>query len=938
MKIALVAALLATATLGQSGNGWQETLDDVVRGVVVLRVNSPRAFDGQSPGYSTATGFVVDAEQGLILTNRHVVTTGPVVAEAVLLDNEEVPVQAVYRDPVHDFGFFRFDPADVEFMKIRELELAPERARVGREIRVVGNDAGEKLAILPGTIARLDRRAPDYGPEAWNDFNTFYIQAASGTSGGSSGSPVVDIDGKVVAINAAGKRTAASSFFLPLDRVKRALELLRRGEPVSRGTLQTVFSYQTYDEVRRLGVRRPTESAARKAFSEGTGMIVVGEVVPEGPADGILEPGDVVVRINEKRVGGFIDLEAVFDDSVGEKVHLEIERGGEPLRLEVQVEDLHALIPSRYVEMGGAVVNPLSYHMARNYSVPARGVYLANPGFMFSRARMPPGSLLTGVNGVPTPTLDVFEAEMAKYPEGERVPVRFHLLSNPRVPGVGVVRVSRRWFSMQHCARNDSTGRWPCEVSPEAPPADRPEAATTKLQAEGSRAVEALAPSLVLVTYDIPFLIDGVHHDRFVGTGLVVDAEKGLVVVDRETVPVALGQLSLTFGASVEVPGEVVYLHPEHNFAVVSYAPELLGDSPVRSARFRSEEIAPGDKTWLVGMSSDQRIVSRETRVARREPVSLPPPFPPRFRDSNVELIMLEDTTPTVGGVLADRKGRVQALWASFSLGEGVGVDEFFAGIPARTIQEIVEVLRRGEPVRWRSLGVELRPLTLAEARSRGLSDAEARLLEKHDPKGRRVLSVLRVSAGSPSEKMLRAGDLLLSVEGEPVTRFHEVELASMRDEVSLRVLREGHELELLVPTQALSGRGTERGVLWAGTLLQKPPPALARDHSLPRSGVYISRYWFGSPANRYGLNATSRIVEVNGEPTPDLDRFLEAVADTPDRGSVRLKLLDLEGRTRVKTLKLDLEYWPTWELVRGPEGWERRRVSALPEGANRSP
>ena len=153
-----------------------------------------------------------------------------------------------------------------------------------------------------------------------------------------------------------------------------------------------------------------------------------------------------------------------------------------------------------------------------------------------------------------------------------------------------------------------------------------------------------------------------------------------------------------------------------------------------------------------------------------------------------------------------------------------------------------------------------------------------------------------------------------------------------------MRVLREGHELELLVPTQALSGRGTERGVLWAGTLLQKPPPALARDHSLPRSGVYISRYWFGSPANRYGLNATSRIVEVNGEPTPDLDRFLEAVADTPDRGSVRLKLLDLEGRTRVKTLKLDLEYWPTWELVRGPEGWERRRVSAFPEGANRSP
>ena len=86
MKVALVAALVgvlvAAGPPAWSGDPWQDTLDEVVRGVVVLRVNSPRAFDGLSPGYATATGFVVDAEQGLILTNRHVVTTGPVVAEA----------------------------------------------------------------------------------------------------------------------------------------------------------------------------------------------------------------------------------------------------------------------------------------------------------------------------------------------------------------------------------------------------------------------------------------------------------------------------------------------------------------------------------------------------------------------------------------------------------------------------------------------------------------------------------------------------------------------------------------------------------------------------------------------------------------------------------------------------------------------------------------
>ncbi|HEX2485141.1 MAG TPA: trypsin-like peptidase domain-containing protein, partial [Myxococcota bacterium] len=885
--LALAAALGAAERV--AADPWETTIRRAVPAVVALRVSGTRSFDTESASVTAATGFVVDVEQGLILTNRHVVRPGPVTAEAVFLNHETVPVQALYRDPVHDFGFFRFDPAAVRFMELGEIALAPERARVGTEIRIVGNDAGEKLSILAGTLARLDRDAPAYGPAAYNDFNTFYYQAASGTSGGSSGSPVIDLSGDAIALNAGGSRSASSSFFLPLDRVVRALHYLQDGRPVPRGTLQAVFRHRSFDELRRLGLRSETEAAVRRRAPGGTGLLVVEEVLPGGPAHGRLEPGDVLVALGGAPLDGFAQFEAALDDSVGRTVELELERRGERRRATLEVGDLHAITPHEYLEFGGGVLHALSFQQARNRAFPVRGVYVAAPGYALARADVPPGALLTALGGNPIADLDALEAQLAAQPDGARLPLRWVDLDRPRTPRVSVLPVDRRWFPMQRCTRDDRTGTWPCRASPAPPPAPAPTPVAASLDGAASRAERAIAPSLVFVEFEVPYKIDGAHGRAFSGTGLVVDAERGLVVVDRDTVPVSLGELRLTFGRSASVPGRLVALHPEHNLAVVAYDPALLAGTPVQSAELRPEPVEVGEALWLVGFDPAQRLVSRSTEVARVEEQPIALPDPPRFRESNVELVFATEATQTVGGVLADDRGRVRALWSSISRDERGGPNSFFAGLPVDLAVEMLEPLREGREFRWRSLGVELGAVSLADARERGLSPEGVERLASHDPARLRSLEVERVAAGAPAAALLQPGDLLLAADGAPVTSFREVERAAQRERVSLTVLRDGAELALEIETLPLDAIGTRRALLFAGALLQSPPFAASIQRGVPPEGVYVVGRWYGSPVDRYGLRATRRILAAGGTPTLDLDAFLRAVRDVPDRGSVQL-------------------------------------------------
>ncbi|ERN04348.1 protease Do-like 7 isoform X1 [Amborella trichopoda] len=1069
---------------------WRKALHKVVPAVVVLRTTAPRAFDTEAAGASYATGFVVDKSRGIILTNRHVVKPGPVVAEAMFVNREEIPVHPIYRDPVHDFGFFRYDPGAIQFLNYEEIPLDPEAAAVGLEIRVVGNDSGEKVSILAGTLARLDRDAPHYKKDGYNDFNTFYMQAASGTKGGSSGSPVINWQGRAVALNAGSKSSSASAFFLPLERVVRALTYLQKNKDangnvweattIPRGTLQMTLLHKGFDETRRLGLKSQTEQIVRQASPIGeTGMLVVDSVVPGGPAHKHLEPGDVLVRVNGEVITQFLVLEKLLDDNVEQTIELQIERGGSPMTVKLTVQDLHSITPDYFLEISGAVIQPLSYQQARNFRFNCGLVYVAEPGYMLSRAGVPRHAIIKKFVGEDIAKVDELLAVLSKLSRGARVPLEYvSHVDRHRNKSVLVTVDRHEWYApAQIYTRNDSTGLWmprpaipsqplcnpatvsydekevmcrtiastggesgiletrtSCtemegmngngriqtsgESSPSTPlfqeESNDPKRGDTKRRrmqeqladqgmlsdsihepreeiledaqnldntepmddwggtaANASKAEQVIEATLVMFEVHVPpsCMLDGVHSQHFFGTGVIVyhSQSMGLAAVDKNTVAVSVSDVMLSFAAfPMEIPGEVVFLHPVHNYALVAYDPSALGTAG--AAVVCAAELLPeptlrrGDSVYLIGLSRNLQATSRKSTVTNPcAALNIGSADCPRYRATNMEVIELDtDFGSTFSGVLTDENGRVQALWASFSTQLKYGCNssedhQFVRGIPIYAISEVLDKIIcgvKGPPLLIngrkmpmplaRILEVELYPTLLSKARSFGLSDEWVRALAKKDTIRRQVLRVKGCLAGSKAENLLEQGDMLLAIKKEPITCFRDIEYACQEldkfedseGKLNLTIFRQGLEIELSVGTDIRDGNGTNRMVNWCGCIVQDPHSAVRALGFLPEEGhgVYVARWCHGSPVHRYGLYALQWIVEVNGNPTPDLQTFVDVTKGLEHGDFVRVRTVHLNGKPRVLTLKQDLHYWPTWEIRFDPETatWRRQTIKGL--------
>ncbi|PGH23617.1 Pro-apoptotic serine protease [Polytolypa hystricis UAMH7299] len=950
---AVVAAAAAAARSGMLSSlghqaqtdspEWQATIEQVVKSVVSIHFCQTASFDTDLSMSSQATGFVVDAQQGYILTNRHVVCAGPFWGYCIFDNHEECDVKPIYRDPVHDFGILKFDPAAIKYMPVTELKLQPESARVGVEIRVVGNDAGEKLSILSGVISRLDRNAPEYG-EGYSDFNTNYIQAAAAASGGSSGSPVVNIDGHAIALQAGGRADgAATDYFLPLDRPLRALECIQKGEPVARGTIQTQWILKPFDECRRLGLSPEWEAAVRKAAPKETGMLVAEIVLPEGPAHNKLQEGDVLIKVNGELLTQFVKLDAILDSSVGNNVQLLVQRGGEDLEVACSVGDLHKITPDRYVSVAGAIFHDLSYQQARLYAISCKGVYVCEASGSFKLENTYSGWIVDTVDKRPTKNLDEFIEVLKTIPDRQRVAISYRHVRDLHTRGTSIVHIDRHWHPhMRLATRNDKTGLWDfsdlADPLPAEPPVSR-KADFIHLDGVNHPAAADIVRSFVRVSCSMPVKLDGYPQARKTGFGVVVDAEKGLVVISRAIVPFDLCDITITVADSIVVDAKVIFLHPIQNYTIIQYDPSLV-QAPVTSARLSEDYIKQGADTIFVGFNQNCRIVVAKTTVTDITTVAIPPnAAAPRYRAINLDAITVDTglSGQCSNGVLIGEDGIVQALWFNY-LGERSGSSskdvEYHLGFATPSIISIIKQIRSGTLPKLRILDMETYVIQMSQARVLGVSEEWIEKVAVANPSRHELFMVRKVDCPTRSAILenaataantLEEGDVILTLNDKLITRVSEFDIMYDQEDLDALIVRNGEEMRIKLRTVPTEDLETDRALAFCGAVLQRPHHAVRQQISKLHSEVYVSARSRGSPAYQYGLSPTNFITAVNGVPTPDLDSFIKQVTNIPNNTYFRLRAVTFDNVPWVVTMKKNDHYFPMSEYIKdssAPEGW----------------
>jgi serine protease Do len=364
----------------------------------------PKEFKSRSLG----SGFIIDKE-GFIITNNHVVE-GADKIKVKLMDGREFKATIKGRDPMTDLALIKIDSTnhDLPVLPLGDSNVM----QVGDWVLAVGNPFGLSHTVTQGIISAKGRVI---GAGPYDDF----LQTDASINPGNSGGPLVNLNGEVVGINSAIVASGQGiGFAIPSNMAKGIIPQLKDKGSVVRGMLGVQIQMVTPELAKSFGLKEPLGA-------------LVAEVNPGSPADKAgIQRGDIIIEVNNTLIKEMHELPRLVAGNLpGKTVNLKVLRQGKEKTFTATLTEMKPEMMSQAgQEEGeaeksplGMTVQELTPNLARNFQIKETAgviVVQVEQGSPASDAGIHPGDIVEEINGVPTPHLKDYHANLAQAKPG----------------------------------------------------------------------------------------------------------------------------------------------------------------------------------------------------------------------------------------------------------------------------------------------------------------------------------------------------------------------------------------------------------------------------------------------------------------------------------------------------------------------------------------
>ena len=386
----------------------------VVNITPIREITSSQGFKRRGSFTQGSGSGVIIREDGIIVTNNHVVGEDTSEAEVRLSDKSHAIARVIGRDKETDIAVLKIETD----RKLPAAQFGESRSlKVGQWVLAVGNPMGLDRTVTLGVISGVGRERLNL-----SKYENF-IQTDAAINPGNSGGPLFNLRGEVIGINTAIIHMAQGiGFSIPADMVSRVVaQLVSRGRVV-RGWLGVGIQALTKELSKQFGIK------------EGQGVLI-NEVYEDDPADAAgIKPGDIILMVEDQPVDSPNQLSRlVAQVGPGEKAKIRLLRDGKEMIYHVPMAERPekttlASLPSQKSEVKlGLDVQALTAALAEEFELKESvGVLVSKVerGGLAHSEGIQEGDFITEVNRQPVRSVAQFSESLEKVKPGQTVLLR----------------------------------------------------------------------------------------------------------------------------------------------------------------------------------------------------------------------------------------------------------------------------------------------------------------------------------------------------------------------------------------------------------------------------------------------------------------------------------------------------------------------------------